>query len=197
MWKQAESTIREILIDKKIDYEEELWEAAFYGPKIDFKVKDVIGRERQLSTVQFDFNLPERFDMTFTNAKGEQERPFMIHRALLGSLERFMWVLIENYAGAFPMRLAPEQIRVVAVADKFEDYANKIKDELISKWYRAKLDISQDSFSKKIRNGEIEKIPYTFIVWEKEETDKTISRRSYATKEQWTCTVDEFIKKLD
>jgi threonyl-tRNA synthetase len=93
--------------------------------------------------------------------------------------------------------LAPEQIRVVAVAEKFEDYANKIKDELVSKWYRAKLDISQDSFSKKIRNWELEKIPYTFIVWEKEETDSTISRRSYATKEQWTCTVDEFIKNLD
>ena len=197
MWKQSENTIRQILKDKDIEYEEELGEAAFYGPKIDFKVKDVIWRERQLSTVQFDFNLPERFDMVFTNDKWEQERPFMIHRALLGSLERFMWVLIENYAGAFPMRLAPEQIRVVAVADKFNDYANKIKDELVAKWYRAKVDISQDSFSKKIRNWELEKIPYTFIVWEKEETDSTISRRSYKTKEQGTCSVDEFLKNLD
>ena len=135
--------------------------------------------------------------MVFTNAKGEQERPFMIHRALLGSLERFMWVLIENYAGAFPMRLASEQIRVVAVAEKFEKYADKIKDELVSKWYRAKVDISQDSFSKKIRNGEIQKIPYMFIVWEKEETDSSISRREYSSKEQGTCSVDEFLKKLD
>ncbi len=197
MWKQAEDTIRQILKDKNIEHEEEMGEAAFYGPKIDFKVKDVIGRERQLSTVQFDFNLPERFDMTFTNEKGEQERPFMIHRALLGSLERFMWVLIENYAGAFPMRLAPEQIRIIAVAEKFEDYANKIKDELLAKWYRAKVDISNDSFSKKIRNWEIEKIPYLFIVWEKEIEEITISRRSYKTKEQGTCSIDEFIKNLD
>jgi threonyl-tRNA synthetase len=197
MRKQAEDTIRDILKEKKIDYQEELGEAAFYWPKIDFKVKDVIGRERQLSTVQFDFNLPERFDMTFTNIKWEQERPFMIHRALLGSLERFMGVLIENYAGAFPMRLAPEQIRIIAVADKFEDYAQKLKDELVSKWYRATVDYSNDSFSKKIRNWEIEKIPHLFIVWEKEETDNTISRRSYKTKEQGTSKLEEFIKNLD
>ncbi|HKL43675.1 MAG TPA: threonine--tRNA ligase [Candidatus Absconditabacterales bacterium] len=197
MWKQAEDTIRQILKDKNIEHEEELGEAAFYGPKIDFKVKDVIGRERQLSTVQFDFNLPERFDMTFTNDKGEQERPFMIHRALLGSLERFMGVLIENYAGAFPMRLAPEQIKIIAVADKFNDYAQKVKEELVAKGYRVNIDYSADSFSKKIRNGEINKIPYLFIVGEKEETDNTISRRSYKTKEQGTCSIEEFIKNLD
>lgn len=197
MWKQAEDTIRQILKDKNIEHEEEIWEAAFYGPKIDFKVKDVIGRERQLSTVQFDFNLPERFDMTFTNDRWEQERPFMIHRALLGSLERFMWVLIENYAGAFPMRLAPEQIKIIAVADKFNDYAEKVKADLVSKWYRANIDYTNDSFSKKIRNWEINKIPYLFIVWEKEETDNTVSRRSYKTKEQWTCNIEEFIKNLD
>ncbi|HKL44394.1 MAG TPA: His/Gly/Thr/Pro-type tRNA ligase C-terminal domain-containing protein, partial [Candidatus Absconditabacterales bacterium] len=187
----------QILKDKNIEHEEELGEAAFYGPKIDFKVKDVIGRERQLSTVQFDFNLPERFDMTFTNDKGEQERPFMIHRALLGSLERFMGVLIENYAGAFPMRLAPEQIKILAVADKFNDYAKKVKENLVAKGYRASIDVSSDSFSKKIRNGEINKIPYLFIVGEKEETDNTISRRSYKTKEQGTCSIEEFIKSLD
>lgn len=194
MRKQAEDTIRHILKEKNIEHEEEIWEAAFYGPKIDFKVKDVIWRYRQLSTVQFDFNLPERFDMTFTNSKWEQERPFMIHRALLGSLERFMWVLIENYAGAFPMWLAPEQIRIIAVADKFETYAQKLKEELVSKWYRATVDYSSDSFSKKIRNGEMEKIPYLFIVWEKEESDNTISRRSYKTKEQGTCTLEEFMR---
>ncbi|HRX63944.1 MAG TPA: threonine--tRNA ligase [Candidatus Absconditabacterales bacterium] len=197
MWKQAEDTIRQILKDKNIEHEEEIGEAAFYGPKIDFKVKDVIGRERQLSTVQFDFNLPERFDMTFTNDKGEQERPFMIHRALLGSLERFMGVLIENYAGAFPMRLAPEQIKIIAVADKFNDYAEKVKADLVSKGYRANIDYTNDSFSKKIRNGEINKIPYLFIVGEKEETDNTVSRRSYKTKEQGTCNIEEFIKNLD
>ncbi|HRU50140.1 MAG TPA: threonine--tRNA ligase [Candidatus Absconditabacterales bacterium] len=194
MRKQAEDTIREILKEKQIEHEEELGEAAFYGPKIDFKVKDVIGRYRQLSTVQFDFNLPERFDMTFTNPQGEQERPFMIHRALLGSLERFMGVLIENYAGAFPMWLAPEQIRIIAVADKFENYAQKVKEELVSKGYRVTVDYSSDSFSKKIRNGEIEKIPYLFIVGEKEESENTISWRSYKTKEQGTCTLEEFVQ---
>lgn len=194
MRKQAEDTIREILKEKNIPHQEEVGEAAFYGPKIDFKVKDVIGRYRQLSTVQFDFNLPERFDMTFTNSQWEAERPFMIHRALLWSLERFMWVLIENYAGAFPMRLSLEQIRIIPVADKFESYAKKVADDLHAKWYRVDIDSSADSFSKKIRNWEIEKIPYLFIVWEKEETENTISWRSYKSKEQGTCSIDEFIK---
>lgn len=192
----AENTIREILEEKNIPYKAEEGEAAFYGPKIDFKVKDVIGREWQLSTVQFDFNLPGRFEMNFINEKWEKEQPFMIHRALLWSIERFMWVLIENYAGAFPMRLSPEQVRIIAVADKFIDYAKQVEEKLQSQWIRAKIDLSHDSFSKKIRNGEIEKIPYLAIVGEKEENNITINIRDRDSKEQEELTIDTFLQSL-
>jgi len=192
----AESTIKEILTEKWIKFTAEEWEAAFYWPKIDFKVKDVIWRQRQLSTVQFDFNLPQRFDMTFVNDKWEKEQPFMIHRALLWSLERFMWVLIENYAGAFPMWLSPEQIKIIPVADKFLDYAKKVELELKNKWFRIDVDLSSDSFSKKIRNWEIMKIPYLFIVGEQEENNWTVNVRSRDDKEQKEMTISDFIKNL-
>jgi len=192
----AENTIKEILDEKNINFASEEWEAAFYGPKIDFKVKDVIGRERQLSTVQFDFNLPGRFDMNFVNEKGEKEQPFMIHRALLGSVERFMGVLIENYAGAFPMRLTSEQMRIIPVADKFLDYAKEVAEKINSKWYRANVDLSHDSFSKKIRNGEIEKVPYLLIVGETEETNWSVNVRNRDNKEQKEVGLDEFLTEL-
>lgn len=196
-WDMAENTIRKILEEKKIDYIAEEWEAAFYGPKIDIKVKDSIWRSRQLSTVQFDFNLPTRFDMSFVNQQWEKETPFMIHRALLGSLERFMWVLIENYSWAFPMWLAPEQIRIIPVADKFLDYVEEVKTSLQKKWYRITIDNTADSFSKKIRNGEIMKIPYLFIIWEKELNEKTVSIREYSSKKQFVMNLDEFINYTD
>lgn len=195
MRNMAENTIKEILENKKIGYKAEEWEAAFYGPKIDFKVKDAIWRSRQLSTVQFDFNLPTRFDMNFINEKWEQERPFVIHRALLGSLERFMWVLIENYSWAFPLRLAPEQIRIIPVADKFNDYANEIKALCDKALLRSSVDDSDDSFSKKIRNGEMMKVPYLVIVWEKEETENTVSVRVYKDKRQYEQPVSSFISE--
>ncbi|HOQ78743.1 MAG TPA: threonine--tRNA ligase [Candidatus Absconditabacterales bacterium] len=195
-WKLTQDVLKKVADDMQLDYTAEEGEAAFYGPKLDFKVKDCLGREWQCSTLQFDFNLPERFDMTYINNKGEEERPYMLHNALFGSFERFIGVLIEHYAGAFPFWLAPEQIRIIPVADKFENYAQKVKEELVSKGYRVTVDYSSDSFSKKIRNGEIEKIPYLFIVGEKEESKNTISRRSYKTKEQGTCTLEEFIKGL-
>ncbi len=189
----AENTIKDILEEKNISFEAEEGEAAFYGPKIDFKVKDVIDRERQLSTVQFDFNLPARFDMSFTNEEGEKEQPFMIHRALLGSLERFMGVLIEHYAGAFPMWLAPEQMRIIAVADKFNDYAQTIKSQLLSQGWRATVDLSNDSFGKKIRNGEIEKVPYLLVVGEQEQNNNTVNVRNRDIKEQKEMSLEEFL----
>ncbi len=193
-WKLTQDVLKKVADDMQLDYTAEEGEAAFYGPKLDFKVKDCLGREWQCSTLQFDFNLPERFDMIYINNKWEEERPYMLHIALFGSFERFIGVLIEHYAGAFPFWLAPEQIRIIPVADKFENYAQKVKEELVSKWYRVTVDYSSDSFSKKIRNGEIEKIPYLFIVWEKEESENTISWRSYKTKEQGTCTLEEFVQ---
>ncbi|MFA6255739.1 MAG: threonine--tRNA ligase [Candidatus Absconditabacterales bacterium] len=194
-WEYTEKVLEDIAKEMKLDYSKELGEAAFYGPKLDFKVKDCLGRERQCSTLQFDFNLPERFDMTFTNNKGEDERPYMLHRALLGSFERFIGVLIEHYAGAFPFRLSPEQIRIIPVAEKFIAYADKIHEKFHEQFLRSTVDDSDDSFSKKIRNAEIEKIPYIVIVGEKEESTKTLSIREYRSKKQYETGVAEFVDK--
>ena len=170
-------------------------EAAFYGPKLDFQFKDAIGREWQLATIQVDFNQPERFDLSFVNEQGEKERPVVIHRAISGSLERFIGVMIEHFAGAFPLWLAPTQIMIVPVADVFNDYAESCNQELRTKNLRAKVDYSDDSFAKKIRNAELMKIPYILIVGEKEQSDNSVSVRVYKTKEQYVESVEEFVAK--
>lgn len=195
-WRElTQNVLKKVADDMKLDYTTEEWEAAFYGPKLDFKVKDCLWRERQCSTLQFDFNLPERFDMTYINDKWEKERPYMLHRALLGSFERFIWVLIEHYAWAFPFRLSPEQIRIVPVAQNFVWYADKVYETLRKNWFRVKVDDSDDSFSKKIRNWELDKIPYLLIVGEKEESTNTLSIREFKSKKQYEIWVDEFLKQ--
>jgi threonyl-tRNA synthetase len=146
--------------------------------------------------LQFDFNLPERFDMTFTNDKGEDERPYMLHRALFGSFERFIGILIEHYAGAFPLWLAPEQVRIIPVADAFLPYAETVLQTLKNQQFRASIDTSTDSFSKKIRNAELWKVPYILIVGEKEEKADSLSVREFKTKEQYEMSVQEFVDKL-
>ncbi|MDR2190170.1 MAG: hypothetical protein LBP53_03080 [Candidatus Peribacteria bacterium] len=146
--------------------------------------------------MQFDFNLPERFDMTFTNDKGEDERPYMLHRALFGSFERFIGILIEHYAGAFPLWLAPEQVRIIPVADAFLPYAETVLQTLKNQQFRASIDTSTDSFSKKIRNAELWKVPYILIVGEKEEKADSLSVREFKTKEQYEMSVQEFVDKL-
>ncbi|KKQ79961.1 MAG: Threonine-tRNA ligase, partial [Parcubacteria group bacterium GW2011_GWC2_38_7] len=178
-WEMAEKTLEKVAQKLGIEYEKEEGEAAFYGPKLDYKVKDALGREWQCTTIQFDFNLPDRFDMTFTNDKGEEEQPFMIHRALFGSFERFMGLLIEHYAGAFPLWLSPEQIRILPVSEKFDDYANEILAECRKNGLRAKMINDGDSLPKRIRNSEKEKVPYVLVVGEKEVTDKTVAVRKH------------------
>jgi threonyl-tRNA synthetase len=155
--------------------------------------KDAIGRERQLATIQCDFNLPQRFDLSFINEQGEKERPVVIHRAISGSLERFMGVMIEHFSGAFPLWLAPVQIQIVPVADKFNDYAFDLRSKMNANGLRVRVDDGADSFSKKIRNAELMKVPYILIGGEKEETDKTVSVRVYKTKEQLVMSVEDFI----
>ena len=189
-WNFTESVLRSVAKEKKLNFKEELGEAAFYGPKLDFKIKDVLGREWQCSTLQFDFNLPERFNMTFVNEKGEKEKPYMLHRALFGSFERFIGLLIEHYAGAFPFWLSPIQIKILPVSDKFIDYAEEIKEQL--KDYRVQISDEKETISKKIRQGEMEKIPYLLIVGEKEETAKTISIRKRSHGDLGTKTIEEF-----
>lgn len=189
----AESGLTQVCESEKLPYKAVKGEAAFYGPKLDFMFKDAIGRERQLATCQLDFNLPQRFELSFVNEQGEKERPVVIHRAIGGSIERFMAVMIEHFAGAFPLWLAPVQIQIVPVAEKFNDYAFDLRTQFNRAGFRVRVDDSDDSFSKKIRNAELLKVPYMVIVGEKEESDKTVSVRIYKTKEQLTMSIQEFI----
>ncbi len=193
-WELTERILKKVADDMRLDYTAEEWEAAFYGPKLDFKVKDCLGRERQCSTLQFDFNLPERFNMTFINDKGEEERPYMLHRALLWSFERFIGILIEHYAGAFPFRLAPEQVRIIPVADPFVLYADEVYTQLRNAKIRATVDDSNHSLNKKIRNAELEKVPYILVVGEKEQANSSVSVREYTTKKQYEMSMQDVIE---
>ena len=196
VWEKAEWALRAASEKYDLPYKIWVWEAAFYWPKLDFMFKDAIGREWQLATIQCDFNLPVRFDLSFTNEQGEKERPVVIHRAISGSLERFMWVMIEQFWGAFPLWLAPVQFQIVPVADKFNDYAFELAARLRKDDFRVKVDDSTDSFSKKIRNAELMKVPYTLIVWEKEVEWKTVSIREFRSKKQYTLKTEELVDQV-
>ena len=196
VWEKAEGALRAACEKFDLPFKIGIDEAAFYGPKLDFMFKDAIGRERQLATIQCDFNLPVRFDLSFTNEQGEKERPVVIHRAISGSLERFMGVMIEHFGGAFPLWLAPIQVQIVPVAEKFNDYAFQLKSQLNQLDVRAKVDDGSDSFSKKIRNAELMKIPYTLIVGEKEQNSDSVSVREFRSKAQYEKSVEDFIAQL-
>jgi threonyl-tRNA synthetase len=194
-WNFSESVLRKIAIEKELNFKEEEGEAAFYGPKLDFKIKDVLGREWQCSTLQFDFNLPERFNMEFTNDKGEKEQPYMLHRALFGSFERFIGLLIEHYAGAFPFWLAPVQIKILPVGEGHRDYAKQVKDKL--KNFRVVIDDNSETIGKKIRSAEMEKIPYIIVVGDKEIQNKSLSVRKHGNVDLGEMDIDKFINSLD
>lgn len=169
---------------------------AFYGPKIDLKIKDAIGREWQTATIQFDFNLPERFDMTYIGEDGKKHRPYMVHRALMGSLERFFGILIEQYEGSFPVWLAPEQARILTISDKQHDAAMALKKELRSKGFRVEVDVKAATLGAKIKDARKERIPYLLIVGEREAADGTMSVRSRREGELGTMTIDQFVEKM-
>ena len=171
-------------------------EAAFYGPKLDFMFKDAIGREWQLATIQCDFNQPNRFELSFTNEQGEEERPVVIHRAISGSLERFMGIMIEHFAGTFPLWLTPEQVRIVPVADAFADYAFEVKKMLEDADIRVSVDASSDSLNKKVRNAEKMHVNYILVVGEEEMKNTSVAVRNYKTKEQSVMTQYEFLSLL-
>jgi len=194
---KSQKLLEEILVENKIEYIRAEWEAAIYGPKMDLVATDSLGREFQISTIQLDFIMPQRFKLTYKDSDGQDKTPVMIHRAIVGSPERFMWILIEHYAWAFPVRLAPVQIKLVPVAEPFNAYTNTLRDTFKKAGLRVEVDGSDNSFSKKIRNAEIEKIPYILIVWEKEEADKSVSVREYRSKKQYVMPVDEFLKQCD
>lgn len=176
-WNTAIESLRKAVDAAGLEYEVDEGGGAFYGPKIDLKLKDAIGREWQMSTVQFDFNLPERFDMTFVDSDGKEKRPFMVHRALLGSLERFFGVLIEHYGGAFPVWLAPVQAVVIPVAPAFDEYARTVRNTLAEAGIRVDADLRDARMNAKIRDGQQQKVPYMLVVGGREEEEQAVSVR--------------------
>jgi len=195
-WDDATEALRRAIEKEGLSYEVDEGGGAFYGPKIDLKIKDAIGREWQLSTVQFDFNEPERFDMTFVDRDGTEKRPYMIHRALLGSLERFFGVLIEHYAGAFPPWLAPEQIKVIPVSDAYDEYARSVVSELKKAGLRASGDYSDNRMNAKIRTAQNLKIPYMVILGEREKENNEVSVRYRTGRQENSITLGSFIKQV-
>jgi len=195
-WKESENELRELAKKRKAKVTEALGEAAFYGPKLDFMAKDSLGRRWQVATIQLDMNMPERFDLICVNEKGEEERIVMIHAAIMGAIERFLAILIEHFAGAFPVWLAPVQVAILPITDKQNNYSSKITDELKKHAIRAELDLKNEKIGKKIRDAQLMKIPYMLIVGEKEEKSKTVSLRGRSSKDYGEIKLEKFIENL-
>ena len=194
-WDMATDALRNALDELGLDYVVNEGDGAFYGPKIDFHLEDSIGRTWQCGTIQLDFQLPMRFELEYVGADGEKHRPIMIHRVAFGSIERFIGILIEHFAGAFPMWLAPEQVRILPISDKFLDKANEIKQKLFDAGIRVSLDDRAEKVGYKIREAQLKKVPYMLIVGEKEVESGTVSVRSRKDGDLGAVSVDEFIKK--
>jgi threonyl-tRNA synthetase len=184
------------LEEKGLKYMVDPGEGVFYGPKIDIKVKDSLGRSWQCSTIQVDFNNPERFDITYRGTDGKEHRPIMIHRALMGSLERFFGVLIEHYAGAFPLWLSPVQVSVLTIAERHDAYAEKIVSELSSQGIRVELDTDSEKIGNKVRKSSVRKIPYSVIIGDKEVDDNKVTVRRRNGENIGPFTLDELISFL-
>ena len=196
-WEKAEQALRKAVRILAVDYTEEPGEAAFYGPKIDFVVKDVIGREWQLGTVQVDYNLPERFNILYTGSDNRSHRPVMIHRAPFGSIERFCGVLIEHFAGNFPTWLAPEQVRILTLSQEISDYGYKVLKELKQAGIRAHIDDSKDKIGAKIRRAELQKVPHMVVVGKRELEEEKVSVRSRIEASQvGTFSISEFLESI-
>ena len=199
MWEKATNSITQALKTQNMKYEVDEGGGAFYGPKIDLKIEDAIGREWQMTTIQFDFNLPERFNMSYIDSNGEAQRPYMIHRAIFGSLERFFAVITEHFAGAFPLWLAPNQVRVLGVSDKHTDYVNEIEKSLKEYDFRVDTDTRHESVGKKIREGRLARIPYLVVIGDKElenRDKKMMTVRNRDTQEQREISLKDFIEIL-
>jgi len=195
-WERAESACRQAAQTLDVPFSEEPGEAAFYGPKIDFVVRDVIGREWQLGTVQVDFNLPERFGINYVGSDNARHTPVMVHRAPFGSLERFVGVLIEHYAGAFPVWLAPEQVRVIPVSDKQLGYAEGVLSRFREAGVRAEGDLSNDKLGAKIRLAQVEKVPYMLVLGAREELASSVSVRSRKNGDEGAQSFDDFLMRI-
>lgn len=195
-WDMAIDALRKALDSKQMEYEINEGDGAFYGPKIDFHLRDAIGRTWQCGTIQLDFQMPQSFELTYVDENGEKQQPVMSHRALMGSMERFFGILVEHFAGKFPLWLAPVQVKVLPISEKFHGYAEKITDELKAKGIRAEFDERNEKIGKKIRDAQMERINYMVIVGEKEESDDVISVRSRDGEERSALKLDDFVAEL-
>ncbi len=197
MWEKAEKTLKEVLEESGFkDYVMDVGGAVFYGPKIDVKIADALGRKWQLSTLQFDFNLPSRFAMTYVGEDGKEKTPFMIHRALLGSLERFIGVLIEHYGGAFPVWLSPFQVKIINIGADHKKYCQEVDERLRAQGIRTELDLANETVSNKIRKGEKDKIPYILVVGDKEVKNKEVAVRKRSEGDLGPQKFDKFIERI-
>jgi len=196
-WEKATKTLKYVLNKLKLKYEIDAGGGVFYGPKIDIKIKDSLGRTWQCTTVQFDFNLPERFDITYIDKKGKKQRPYVIHRALLGSIERFVGVLLEHYAGALPLWLSPEQVWIIPVGNRHNRYAKEIANRVQGLGFRVQAKDENETVSKKIREGEIQRIPYMLVVGDKEQKSNSVRVRDRKKGDIGMMKLDKFIEKIN
>lgn len=197
VWEESETAIKEACAEKGLNARVELGEAAFYGPKLDFMVKDALGRRWQLGTIQVDYNLPQRFKLEYTDEDNTKKVPVMIHRAPFGSMERFVAVLIEHTAGHFPLWLTPDQVAILPISEKYNDYARQVAKYLDTQGVRATLDDRNEKIGRKIRDNEIKRVPYMIIVGEKEAADGLVSMRKQGGGEQATMTMEEFARRVN
>ena len=195
-WKKAEEDLEEALKKKKLKYSLKPQDGAFYGPKIDVHIKDSLGREWQLATVQLDFHMPQAFDLSFIDNKGEKQRPVMIHRAILGSFERYIGILTEHYQGAFPLWLSPVQVELLPITDEANEYANKVNDELLAHGIRSSVDLRNERLQGKIRDATLQKVPYLGIIGKQEMDGQSISVRFRDGKDLGKVKIPELIKRL-
>ena len=195
-WDKATAALKDALETKKLKYDINEGDGAFYGPKIDIKLKDAIGRQWQCGTIQCDFNLPERFDLHYIDESGQHARPIMLHRAILGSLERFIGTLIEHYSGNFPLWLAPNQVVIIAISPEQEEFAQGVREALIKTGLRVVLDNRNESLGKRIREASVKKIPYQIIIGAKEVETAQVSLRSHAQGDVGSMTVEALVTRL-
>lgn len=196
-WEKAEKAIINAVTDKGLNFIIEEDEAAFYGPKLDFMVKDALGRQWQLGTIQVDYNLPERFDLTYKSSDNELQRPVMIHRAPFGSMERFVAILLEHTGGNLPLWLVPEQAIILSISEKYEKYAEKVLNLLENNEIRALVDNRNETVGKKIREAEMNKIPYMIVVGENEENEGKITVRRHGGEDLGMITIEEYAKIVE
>ena len=196
MWDHATASLRKALVERNLPFDIDEGGGAFYGPKIDIKITDALGRAWQCTTVQFDFNLPERFDLTFQDSEGGRSRPYMVHRAILGSLERFLGVLIEHYAGAFPLWLAPVQAVVIPIADRHLEYAQSVKEQLRDRGFRAEVDARGERMNLKIRHAQLQKIPYMLVVGDREQEQGAVAVRQREGGDLGAMALEALVERL-